>query len=92
MKKYCTLLISLCFIQNLHAGGLDEYLTTLSSKCPGVKSLIVKKSLIEITNNKNCNEPFTALLLRECPQLSCTEVIGYWGSFNSTNAGAVIGK
>ncbi len=87
-----SLAISLLFSVNSFAGGLQDYMTSISGKCPNVKNLIIKKSLIEMTNGKDCNESFTALLLKECPQISCSAVMDSLVSFNTSNMGVVIGK
>lgn len=93
MKKHCAFLILFFSVNiNSHAGGLEEYMATINNQCPGINQLIIKKSLIEITQVQNCSAAFTSLLLRECTKLNCNELINYWLSFNGSKSGTVIGK
>jgi hypothetical protein len=74
------------------AGEFDAYVATIKSQCSEANQLVVKKSLIELTQEQNCNSAFTSLLLKGCSQLDCKKLISYWTAFNSATAGAVIGK
>ncbi len=84
--------LMLFLFSNAFASGLEEYITSVHNQCASVNQLIIKKSLIEITQEQNCTEVFTALLLKQCPQVNCSRLLGYWAAFNNTNSGSVIGK
>ena len=92
MIKSILLLILFVFSFSSYSGGLDEYMNVVSSYCPSANKLIIKKSLIELTQDQNCKSSFTSLLLKDCPQLNCTVLIGFLTSLNSVQNGAVIGK
>jgi hypothetical protein len=77
---------------NVFASGLEEYIASVHNQCAGVNQLIIKKSLIEITQDQNCTEVFTSLLLKQCPQVNCFKLLSFWASFNNTTSGSVIGK
>ena len=86
------LVLVLFSIPIANAGSLDEYLSTIGKKCPMVNSLIIKKSLIELTKNLSCEEMFTSLLLKQCSALNCSTLKNSFASYNSSNQGAVVGQ
>jgi hypothetical protein len=90
MKKLCLLFF---LVSNFSiAGGLDEYMSAISNQCTDINQLIVKKSLIELTQEQSCNSPFTTLLLKQCPQLKCASLINSLVTLNGVKSGSVIGN
>jgi hypothetical protein len=90
MKKLCLFLFLVCNYSM--AGGLDEYMSAITSQCSEINQLIIKKSLIELTQEQSCNSPFTTLLLKQCPQLKCASLINNLVTLNGVKSGSVIGN
>jgi hypothetical protein len=76
----------------LFAGSLEDYISKIKNECSSVNELVIKKSLIEITQSQNCASSFTSKILNECTKMSCTLLLSHWSAFNSNKNGAVIGK
>lgn len=91
MSKILILLLLLS-IRLTHAASLDEIITTISSECPQVNRLVIKKSLIELHNSKFCSSTFTTLLLNKCNKLNCSELISHSESLSESNSGSIIGR
>jgi hypothetical protein len=87
-----TILILFIFNPSLYAGGFEDYRQTILAKCPTINQLVIKKSLIELTQSQDCSALFTASLLKDCPQINCTSLINYWYTSNNSKSGAVIGN
>jgi hypothetical protein len=92
LAKLYLLLFVLFFNIPSNAGGLEDYINAVKTQCLNINPLIIKKSLIELTHDQNCGNSFTSLLLRECPNVSCSLLLNNWVTFNNAKAGAVIGK
>jgi hypothetical protein len=75
-----------------YAANFDQALVTISNQCPEVKLLVIKKSLIELHQNRFCGNTFTTLLLKECPQVTCSSLQSIADILSNSKSGAVIGR
>ena len=69
------------------AAELSQIIESISSQCPKVNILVIKKSLIEMRGSNFCQGTFTTLLLKECHMVTCATLT----SINANN-GSVIGQ
>jgi hypothetical protein len=90
--RYVLLITLITFGCGHASAGLVEHLDLVTQNCQGAKTLLIKKSLLEIKRTMNCREHFTEQLLKDCSNLSCSFLIGSFQKNIQVRSGAVVGE
>ena len=85
-------IIYLLTTSRIYAAGFEQAIVNISNQCPDVKLLVIKKSLIELHQNHFCGNTFTSLLLKECPQVTCSSLQSIADTLSNNKSGAIIGR
>lgn len=94
MRYLFIILVFLKLSFSTYAATASNFTEQIHIICPKIKSLIIKKSLIELINNtsSNCEGLFTKTIIRKCPSLNCQVLISIYTEIMEKESGKVIGR
>lgn len=72
--------------------SLQDHFDFIEKKCDQASTLLIKKSALEIGNNSDCSQVFTAQLLAKCSNIKCEEIIQSYKKNAQGRSGAVVGE
>ena len=95
MIKKFSLLICLLTISQAHAGGLiAKFTKSVKEECSGVKSLVIKKVLLEIVSSPEnfCDKTFSKRLTKKCSKIDCESLSNTYSQIIEKDSGHVVGQ